>query len=69
MNPIFSAGDRVSVANMVKGFLRSRSEAVVLGWTSYGRLTIKLDESGVVKTVAPTRVRKLGHELTPPPAA
>ncbi|MVM28415.1 hypothetical protein GO755_00115 [Spirosoma sp. HMF4905] len=67
MNPIFSAGDRVSVANLVKGFLRSRSEAVVLGWTSYGWLTIKLDSSGIVKTVAPTRVRKLDQLSIPPP--
>ncbi|MVM33827.1 hypothetical protein GO755_27565 [Spirosoma sp. HMF4905] len=65
MNLIFSAGDRVSVTNTVKGFLRSRSEAVVLRSTSNGGLTVKLDGSGIVKTVASTGVRKLADRSDP----
>ncbi|WP_460972643.1 hypothetical protein [Spirosoma migulaei] len=59
MNPIISPGDKVSVENSVKGFFRSRCEATVLKWTTHGRLTVKLDGSGVVKNVLLGRVRKI----------
>lgn len=59
MKRVISAGDRVKVDHTVKSYNRGSYSATVIGWTTTGRIKVKADKTGIVRSVSPENVKKI----------
>lgn len=65
MITVISPGDRVSVERIVGGYYRGTDKGTALAWQKSGKLQVKLDKTGEVKSVQADRVKKIKDGLAP----
>lgn len=62
MKMVISAGDRVRVTRIIKGYERGYYKGTVIDWTERGKLRVKAD-SGEVVVISSELVKKMSDGI------